>query len=255
MKIFPLLFCIFIGCHAFECQEAVALYQDQQHEEAFKNFLAALAKPPQKVVYEPSFAEQKLYREALALYLDPSKSVEEISHETLEKWDGHKDYHCLGYLVAVAHANQNQMLEFFERFTTSYNHCPNHFLVYKAQAVLQIKLLQKMATPELQQTHKKEIVKLARQASAMEPRDAHLYRWILTFSNQQVKQQEVRRCLSKIINGSIVIPRADIAFYAKEAMEAEQFSLAEEFLQKVRQWYGYSRAAEMAQQALNMAKR
>jgi len=51
-----------------------------------------------------------------------------------------------------------------------------------------------------------------------------------------------------------MIPRADIAFFVQQAVEAKQIDLAEDFLELAKKRYPYSRVIEAAQQYIDQSK-
>lgn len=236
---------------------AIAYYKDQEQEKAFQVFLEALNDAvPVGSTHQVSENELQAYEQALQFYLSQSDSPQENAKRLIADFgsiaDAHPDYHLLGYIIAAAEANLDQFPRFFERFYQSYLVFPEHYMAYKAMAVLHIKLFNRGRTPSERELQRQKILESAITASTMYPQDHTLYKIILSFTPRDKQGKALTDLLNKIIDENIMIPRSDIAIYVDQAIEFKQTELAQKLVNKGREWYCYSRIVEEAQQRLTL---
>lgn len=237
--------------------QAEKYYKEQEHAKAFDTFLKSLAATPQSSVVPMTPEEEKLYNEGMALYLDPKeRDREQLSMKIRDRYGGvwrlHPEYSHIGYLVAIAYANLGNFPEFFEIFYQSYKKIPNHYLNYKTQAILHIKLYDLARSLEEKQTERKLALQAIKKAKELYPKDFSLYKMEIAFSNN--KEQVLEENLKEIIDKDIVIPRADLSFYFDQLLAQGKDALASEFLEKARQWYPYSRTLDAASEMIKPDK-
>lgn len=236
---------------------AITYLKDQEQEKAFKIFLEALEQPIDKQELSNLHEEENnIYQTALKIYLKDGGLVpDETAHTIISQFssvyekNGH--FHLLGLILAINYANLNQFDLFFDQFYNSYIHYPTHFLVYKTKAALHIKLYERAKTEDQREEHRSHILNNVQKASELEPSDTSLYRMILGFTPDASKPAVLSSCLNKIIDKNIVVSRIDIPYYAEMAMAFDLNELAQKFLDKAQEWYGYSRVITVAQQRLN----
>jgi len=230
-------------------QLSILYLRDQEHEKAFKTFLESLTytKPKSHATDED---DSRYYLEALELYLDHRKSPYEISQSILEKFERYPEYHLLGFIVAAAYANQGKFEKFFDRFYTSYTHYPDHYLSYKARAVLYIKLFERARTQQDRDVQRTKILENVSKAIERYPKDDSLYKLVMVYAPEDDKYQIVATYLNKIINQNIIVPRKDIAFYVQQAVAAKQIHAGYRFIDKAKEWYQYSRTINAAEEFL-----
>lgn len=235
---------------------AVLFLQDQDQEKAFQTFLEALSKTDLENDTIDTPEDNVLYQNALTIYFDHSEgSPKDKAKKIIESFqpllERHQKAHLLAYLVALAHANLGSYREFFELFYNSYRFHPNHFLAYKTKAILHIKLFERARTETEREFQRKTVLENLEQASEKEPQDDMLYKLMISFSLKEKKQEQVRRCLNKILDANIIIPRGDILFFVQEAVDAGEQKLAKRLLEKARKWYQQSKIINSAQAYLD----
>lgn len=241
-----------------EAQLAVTYYKDQEQERAFRLYLDLLDMPTSLPPYQPSAADERLYSAALKIYLShnpPRENAEEIKRIYEQQLKDHPDYLWLGFLLSAAYANLGEFDKFFLTFYLSYQRNPDHYLAYKTKAALHIKLMERARTGDERAAQQEAIVRNAIAASEHNPHDTALYKLILTFTKEENKPAIVDTYLHKIIDNNIVISRSDIAFYVQQAVAADRRDLAQQFINKAREWYAFSKVIDAAQQYLDQNKR
>lgn len=237
-------------------QLAILYFKDQSLEKAFSVFMQALDSASSEPAPSISEEEHKLYESALDIYLkhpslaEARKAADRIIAEYAPVLKNHPEYYLLGYLLAVAEANLNQFESFFNRFYRSYHYFPQHYMAYKTKTVLHTKLFACARTPKEQEIQRIAILENASVALQKNPKDIALYKMMISFASENNKQHFVITFLNKIIEGDIIIPRADIAFFVQQAIATKQIELAQRFLNKARSWYPQSRVIDAAQAAL-----
>lgn len=237
-------------------QLAKALYADQEHAEAFKVFLEALETVPKNPSETlPTDDERLIYNEALNIYLDTSERDSKALSLKLRDlyaglWRLHPDYNYLGYVVAAAYANLGEFDDFFDIFFRSYTKIPEHFLAYKTEGVLHIKLFEKARTPEEKERERELIIDSFEKAKRLNPKDTNLYRLQVIFTKEGKKRERLEKNLKEIIHNNMMISRADLSFYFDQLLAYGQLDLAEDFLAKARKWYPYSRTLDAAEQLI-----
>ncbi len=233
---------------------AEAFYKDQEHGKAFEAFLKALELTDKnRSSYSMGKEEALLYDEALAVYLDtnvrdPATISLKIRDLYAGIWRLHPDYAELGYLVAIAYANLGEYTDFFEIFYRSYKKIPDHFLSYKTQGILHLKLYDRGKTPEEKELERPKVLYYFNKAKQIYPKDPSLYKMEIAFSLD--KEQALETNLKEIIDRDIVIPRADLSFYIDQLFAYGENELVGELLVKARKWYPYSRTLDAAEDVL-----
>lgn len=238
-------------------QLALIETKDQEMEKAFAHFLEALSLAPLEAVSPVQSQEKKLYDQALQIYLNnhTGQDLKAGSEEIIKKYspffDEHPNYYLLNFMLAAAYANLGKMDQFFERFYESYVHLPDSFMAYRIQAILHQKLFERAATPQAKQIERQQVFIFAQKASNANNADTELYKLMISMSDQEEKRTIVEQTLNKIMCQNIIIPRSDIIFYVLQALDTNQKDLAQEFVNKSREWYQYSRVINEAQQAVD----
>lgn len=235
---------------------ALAYYRDQNQEKAFQAYLQALDAVIPKESPAITDKERALYDEAMVIYLNPlGENPIEVSHQILKKYQPvmaiEANYFALGYIVAAAYANLEMFPEFFERFYISYCHLSQHYLAFKTRAVLHSKLFSRARTMEERELQRQGILDNLEQAIQYNPKDTSLYKMVLASARDEQKPQLLSTYLKKIIDENIITPRVDILFYVQQGVANNRSDLAQQFINKAREWYQYSRSVDAAQQYLN----
>lgn len=238
-------------------QLAKAYYHDQEQVKAFETFLEALKVTPKKMgpMPLPLKDEKHLYDEALRIYLDPrERDPDAVSIKLRDSYAGvwrlHSNYYYLGYLIAVSYANLSDFDEFFDAFYTSFKNLPEHYLAFKTQAILHIKLFERARTPEEKDEERKKILDALEQAKMRFPEDPSLYRMQIAFAPETLRKQVLERNLNEMLNGSMIVPRSDLSFYFDQLLAYGKIDLAKAFLAKSREWYHYSRTLDAAEEII-----
>lgn len=239
---------------------AIAYYNDQDQEKAFKTYLEALDQTKAIATSDSSTPEDQLiFDKALKIYMDHTPSVAGVSAQKIYKefapeLTAHPDNYLLGFIVAAAYANLNKFDDFFDTFYHSYRVYPDHWLAYKTKAVLHIKLLERARTAQEREAQKKMILANTLKAIDKNPHDTSLYKLMMAYSPEEEKEKMITTYLNKIINNNIVIPRTEIAFYVQQAVSVRQYDLAQRIIDKGHEWYQYSQMLNAAQQYLDKHK-
>ena len=200
--------------------------------------------------------EEAQFNKALGIYRDHKLSPQESSTLILQNFVPIESRnYLLSYLLAIAYANGNRYEEFMNYFYSAYLYYPNHYLSYKTQAILHIKLMERKRTEVDRSIQRDAIIMNFESALAREPYDVSLYKLLINFSSPEKKPKQVRQCLNKILEGTMIIPRSDLLFYVREAVDAKEMSLAQKFIDKARGWYPDSRLVSNAQEYLTQASR
>lgn len=235
---------------------AKAYLKDQEHEKAFDTFLAAL----QDVTvspYEPPSPEELIhYNNALSIYLNHSaldllKAAKQIVSEFNPVVKSHPEYTQLAFIVAAAQANLGSFEHFFDLFYNSFVHHPHHYLSYKTKAILHIKLFEKAKTPENRLKHRQGILENAMLASEQFNKDTGLFSLMLLFAEDKDKERFITMILNRILKEDIIIPRSGVLFFTQTALEHHQKELAQQFVDRAKQWYPQSRQVEASQALLH----
>lgn len=233
---------------------------DQDLEMAFNTYLKALQSAPRLPEPVPSADEMKHYDEALKIYLDHNgASPTEIALALRDKLESvlkeHPDYYLANFLMAVAYANVSLYKEFFQSFYSSYQHYPEHFLAYKTQAILHIKLFERVRTHADKEMHRLAIKSLVEKASNKNSKDTGLYKLMMIFASDKEKPAIVNDCLNKILKDPMIIARGDIAFFVQQAVSVNRSDLAQQLIDKAQELFEYSRVVLAAQQYLDNHKK
>ncbi len=233
---------------------AKAYYLDQDLKCAFEYYLAALES--YHVMPHPSKeSENPTYKEALKIYLTAhGTSIESVSRTLIKNFrpriDIEIDNTQLRFIIADAYANLGEFYPFFEQFYQAYSENPQHYLAYKTKAILHIKLFERYYPGEVKESHRKAIQENLAKATNIYPKDSSIYRLIMTYCNENEKNEVVRSCLSKILEKDLIVPRSELEFYVQRAIENEDIELTQRFFKRAQEWYQFSRAVSTAQHLL-----
>jgi hypothetical protein len=235
---------------------ALLLYRDQDHQGSFRLFLEALeGLDKEKSCAEFTEQERVLYREALGIYLDPQLTPQEAAIKICQQYKSHLEgnphFYQLGYLIAVAYANLNQLELFFDQFYRSFQALPNHYLAYKTKAILHAKLLGGSLEKGEKEKHRAALIEDALAALQQNPSDSSLYKMVILSSIEAQRLFYITKFLNEIMEKNIIMPRSDISFYIRESMSYGQKELAQRFLNRAKEWYAYSRVIEGAQEYID----
>lgn len=240
---------------------ARALWWDQEQKKAIEVFLEALSLPAaSKVAVALSVEEQRIYDDALQIYLSAGAGGAQTAADTLIKKYAsvlkmHPEYHHLGFLIALAYANRGEFDLFFPLFYRSYSADPDHYLVHKTKAILYIKLYEKEPAGSEREALRNKLLESVKFASMLCSNDHTLYKVFLAFSKEEDRGQALIEVLKKMSLENIIPPRTDIAFYIQQAVDLGEKELAQSFLDRAYKWYPASRILDGAQQYINKSNR
>ncbi len=237
-------------------QLAIAYARDQQIESAFEIFLASLKGARKEPALAPTAEEQRLYKDALESYLSHQGPYATIGAKQIEAdyapyLKSNPQYYLLGFIVAAANANLSQFDSFFPMFYESYERYPDHYLSYKTQALLNLKLWQRGRIPAERDSLREQVRHFTELAIGANPQDSSLYRMAISFSNDVEKSRVVAVCLNNIVKDNIIIPREDLLYFVQAALSTGQRDLAQELVNSARDWYSRSRAVDHAQKLVD----
>jgi tetratricopeptide (TPR) repeat protein len=239
---------------------ARAYYRDQEHERAFKIYLDVLDLAAPTSASKTNAEEQELYEKALAVYSGAATlSVQQMSEQLTEKYAqvmaDHPNYHLLGFMLAASYANLGMYEQFFDRFYESYQHYPDHFMVYKTRGVLQLKLMESARSWEDKAKYREAALTNFVNALERYSEDITLYRLIVSLAQDAQKPQLVVTTLQRLMDLEIEIPRSDICPYVQLAMTCEDEALAEKLVLRAEKLYAYSRAVKVARDYLEQHRK
>lgn len=235
---------------------ALAYYYDQDSEKAFSSFLEALDAAKSIKPSTITDKEKQLYEEALKIYLGHNngsgaqESAQKILKEYGPIFKEHPDYYLLGFLTAAAYANLQLFDRFFEQFYPSYQRYPESHMAIRTKAILHIKLYEKARHEAQREEQRQAITALVLKAAEVYPQDSSLYKLRITFATDSEKPQVIKEVLETIIKKEIQVPRSDLIFYVTAAVETQQKEIAQQFMDKARTWYPYSRVMDTAQEMI-----
>lgn len=237
---------------------AIEYVHDQELEKAIRAFLTLLeAKPTPQSSVQMSPAEAQHYEVALQLYLNNTGRLAQRAAAEIRATYGpvlasHPDYHQLGYLLALSYANDCQYEAFFSRFYLSYLAYPDHYLAYKTRALLYLKLKERARDPLQMAEETRQMQFFAQEALQRNPRDISLMQMSIQFAPPEKKAERVATYLNNIVRDNIIVPRGDLLFFVKEAIDSGQRELAERFLVTARGWYASSRSIAAAEEYMRL---
>ncbi len=238
---------------------ALAYLEDQQQEQAFLALVDSIKWMQKKIVSIPQAEDQKLYQEALKIYLEHNgaKAPVENAKKILAKYQPlmQPGYFLLNFLLAAAHANLGQYTEFFEEFYASYSCDPDHYMAYKTQAILYVKLYERSNQPFIKEQWRQAIVENAKKAVQKNPQDIALYKLILLFVTDSERHPHSVEILKKVLEKESVIQRADIAFFVQQAVLVKEFDLAQQVIDQAHTLYSSSQVITASQNYLNQQKK
>lgn len=229
--------------------------EDQEVEKAFRYFLEALEKAPIQADRPLEAGEKALYEEALSIYfkeggVDPERSGRLL----LEKFEAvahdHPEYLHLNLIVAMAQANCGNFLPFFESFYRIYPNISQHFISYKARAILCLRLMHFAKLGEEREHFRAQGIHFIEKAMEKNGSDSGLYKMRLILAHERKDREKVALLLTQFIDREVEVPRSDILFYVNEALWVEKRDLAEKIVAKAAALYDYSRAVQAAQDFL-----
>lgn len=236
-------------------EEAIA----QHDEQAFTLFLQALEEPVTGGAV-PEEKELALYEEALARYLNPEgKRSAEVADEILSTYQpivaNRPEYTLLNLLVATAYANKQDYETFFWELHRSYEQHPNHYLIDRTKAILNLRLMERARGVVERENYRKKVIEHLTNATKKYPADLTLTRMILSLGTPEEKEGVVRETLSRIVSKNIRLPRSDIFPYVKDAAAIHEFDLAQQLIDRALEWYRYSRSINSAQKYLDQKRK
>jgi tetratricopeptide (TPR) repeat protein len=243
-------------------QLATAYLKDQDQEKAFRTYLQALTFIPKEQELVMDSNEKELYTKALSVYLSHNSGfgAKETARKVLEEFgpifEKNPHYDQLGFLIAAAYANLGQFEEFFYFFYRSFQNYPYSYMAYRTKAILHIKLYERANTDQEREEQRKSVYDNVLIASEQKPDDSSLYKLQIVFCDNGSRDRIVKELLQKIIAENIIVPRADILFFVTESLNSGNIDLAQQFVNRAREWYEVSRVVNGAQEMIdNVAKR
>lgn len=236
-----------------------AYYKDQNVEKAILIYLEALKNTQRNTTFIQKPEDEKLYNNALRIYLEHHglsflEAEKSILNEYGPKLKDNPDYRELGFVVAASQANLGQFSDFFDTFYNSYAVLPDHYMAYKTKGILHIKLFERTIPGPEREKIRNSILENLNEAAERFPGDSSLYKMMINFSPEENKAQILEVNLNKIINRNIIIPRAELEFFIRQAIIADKTDLAQKFLAKAKEWYKYSRVIDSAQKYIDNSK-
>lgn len=238
---------------------AIAHWRDQEQDLSFNAFLSALDGVPQTAPTPLSKEEEALYREALEFYLmhpgrEAATAAEQLRQRYTKILDEHPEYTHLGYLVALAFANNGQFDAFFTRFYPCYRADPDHFLAYKTRALLHLRLMARARDPEQRERERHLAQMHVQKALERFSDDVSLYQMNITLARPSEKTSLVQSALGKMTRNPSMVPRSELLFFVKEAATVGEWNLAEQFLAKANLCYPSSRLVSTAEEYLQQRR-
>jgi tetratricopeptide (TPR) repeat protein len=235
---------------------ALSYEKEQEEEKAIYAFLEALNRLPSSNTTSMSEEEALLVKEAQELYLDlayqkPLKIAEVLQDQYLEVVSRHPDYVRLNYYLAVASANLGDFADFFERFYQSYKQDSDNFLAHRTRGILHLKLWERAVESEEREKHRQAILSYLGKAMEKNPGDSTVYKFLLIMEEPAQQQDVLRNCLPRLLKQNAPIPRGDLQFFIAEAMAIKEYNLAQQLINKGKDWYEYSHMLTEAQDTLN----
>ncbi len=233
--------------------------KDQDLEMAFRTYLQALewtVPVPEPV---PTPDELKHYAEGLTIYLDhsgatPGAIALKLQEQLNPVLKEHPDYYLVNFLMAAAFANVGLFQEFFHTFYQSYQRYPTHYMAYKTQAVLHIKLYERVRTAAEREEQREAVMAFVRKAMDKNAKDSGLYKLMMLFASEKEKPVVVKDCLNKILEDPMIIARGDIAFLVQQAASVQEWERAQQLIDKAKELFKYSRIVIAAQEYLDKQK-
>lgn len=239
----------------YQKELAIAYYKDQNLYDAFHAFLKALERSKELQSTLPGQEEDELYKAALKIYLNSRLSPHEASEMLKNRYANvmheHPSYYRLGYLVAMAYANLSQFDRFFNLFYASYQRLPDHFLAFKAKAILHAKLYERAKTPQEKEVERELILRNLEKAKKIYPQDISLYKMEIVFSENSAQDDMIAKNVKELIKGNYIIPRTELPFYFDGLFAHGHIELAQELTKKAREWYPFSRTLDSAEEFIN----
>jgi hypothetical protein len=221
-----------------------ALWRDQDQEGAFRGYVELLSEVD-SVESRMTKEEEEVYGRALDIYLKErvggARKIDELFSAVIE---AHPDWAHLGFVVAAAKGNLGEFPSFFELFYNSYRADPNHFLASKIKAVLHIKLFERARWVEERERQREEVLKALHAAEKAFPGDYSLYEMEIGFTRPEKKEEIKREILNKILELSIIPPRADTLYFVKMAISLRDKELIDRWMQRAKKGYPNSRSLE-----------
>lgn len=240
---------------------AYAYYRDQDHENAFRAFLSALAFVPKNDNIPMSKEEISYYNKALEIYLghnsgfgarDAAQKLLEEYAEILEK---NPDFYHLSFLIAAAYANLGDYENFFFHFYRSFLKYPDSYMAYRTKAILHIKLHERAKTETEREEQRQSIFDNLLNASGKKNDDSSLYKLMIVFADKIAKPEVIKTSLNFIITHNVIVPRSDILFFVTEALNNEDIDLAQSFVNRAKEWYSVSRVVNGAQDMIDTVRK
>lgn len=238
------------------CRLALAHYRDQDDVAAFSRYVDALDAVIPGEEPEISAAEKEQYDEALSLYLDPSfSSPREMAMKLREKYASvmtdHPDYRMLNFFITTVYANLGMFDQFFDQFFNSYKAHPNCYLAQKIKGVVHIKLFERLNDATARNQQRQQALRHFQRAQELNPHDPNLSKLLIGFSDPNDRTAAIKQQLTHLIQTNVRVPRTDIHYYVQEAIRAELYELAKQFLERAKEWYQFSRVIESAEKLLD----
>lgn len=236
---------------------SLAYLDDQDQENGIKAFIAALQATPSRPTPQVSEQEKELFDKGLAIYLGRTResSPQEIAVNLYQNFkqvcDQHPEYYLLNLLMSTAYANLNRYREFFTTFYRSYPYYQDHYLSYKTKAALHIRLFEKAPKNAEREIEREGAYQNIVKAIEANPSDLSLFKAAMLFAPESNRPELVKFYMLRIIDQKIPVPRSDIAFFVRQAIETKQIDIAQKFVDKSREWYQYSRSVNEAQEYID----
>jgi hypothetical protein len=236
-------------------QLACVYLQDQDWERSLQFFLNSLVLETSATT--PPFQEDEtLYQEALPIYLRMTEEGDAQAAVELLEWystiaDEHEEYDLLNYIVAAAEANLSHFDSFFTRFYKAYQSRPDCYLAQKTQGILCMMLADRAVEHEVMVSWRRRArIHFARGADLFE-HDSSLYKFLIFLFREEKDGVEIARVIRQMVDRKVVIPRKDLFPFVREAVDLEEFELAQALIDQAKVHYSFSRVLVTAQNFLN----
>ncbi|MCE5293136.1 MAG: hypothetical protein LLF94_00795 [Chlamydiales bacterium] len=232
-------------------QLAVCQLEDQQEEAAFKTYLQCLEIVPVAEPVVMSAREKTAYNELLELYFANSQELPAKVEATLQK---HPDFlHCQ-FLMASMSANARKYEPFFYIFFQSYVAYPNCHMSHKTKGMISTLILQRAKSIEEKEVWRTKAIHSFGLAITLCPEDLNLHKMILHTATEKERATSLQLIMTQVFANNVKIPRSEIPFYIRHALDLNQIDLAQQLLDKAQTWYEYSRILQEMQDLISQHK-
>lgn len=210
--------------------------RDQETAVAFEYFLRALDAVESKT--PPPLTEKKLYEEAFEYYIAGGHEPLQTAQHLIATYGTKNGGEQLQFLLAIADANLGRYDSFFTQFYTLFPYFKEDFLAYKTQAILYLRLRSTESDAAKKELYEKKALVFLQKALEKNSKDASIYKFLCLLNADK------KEILRKLGQNQVKIPRGEIYYYVKEAVDLGEFETAESLIATARAHYEYSRSID-----------